>query len=155
MRAYLRIGRGAKAADAALARVRTRVLCAQCQTWGEDACACGRGRVSGPYELGPLADAEWIRRLEDANQRSTLAQPKRVARLLALARAEAALGPFYADLSELARITKKGPPSPDAVIAALEAHGVRAARTHFAPNAVAYAGEPAEMMRVVRELRTR
>ncbi len=155
LRASLRVEKGAQRADACLDQVRPVVLCKACQTWGLEACRCGKGGTSGPYWMGPLGDAEVLEAMRQAADADRLAAGDRAGRLLGLLAGEAELGPFYLHIPEACSVLDVDPPGRTEAIDALRAAGIPAARTAFDPEAVAYQGEPGDALDVIAGLRPR
>lgn len=149
-RATFEVREGAGAADAARASLGHRVLCAGCHTWGGTACACGKGRLSGPYWLGPLQDAEVLVGLFERAGEATLAEPAAVGRLLARLEAEAALAPFYIEVDQAARVTGVNPPRTRDLIAWLDEAGIRATVTHHGGKSVASDAPAEDVLDVLR-----
>lgn len=154
IRAYVRVERGADAADRALGRLEEIVLCPTCRTWDRQACACGEGRPTGPYEMAPLHDPAFLEALE-VEVDDELARPDAVRELLTRCTDEAELGPFYLDIDPAVKARGLGgPPARDDLQAALEDAGIPNARTHYGPNTLAYDGDPRDVMAVLAEQAT-
>lgn len=150
IRAYVRIEQGARAADAALDDLERFVLCNACHGWGRERCPCGEGTASGPYATGPLSERALVEALAKQVPTATLAQPGAVATLLERLAREAKLGPFYLDIDRAVRARGLGgPPARADLRAALADRGIETARTHYGPNTLAYAGDPAAVLEVL------
>lgn len=155
IRASLRVKKGAQRADGALDQVGEMVVCKACQTWGQDTCRCGRGEKSGPYWLGPLGDAQVLEAMRKAGKAEELAAGDRALDLLDRLAGEAELGPFYLHLPEACSVLDVDPPRREEALEALGEAGIPAARTAFDPEAVAYRGDPREVLDVIAGLRPR
>jgi len=101
----------------------SRVTC-PCQTHGQ---ASPTVVLSGPLWLGPLHDVDTL------NAMATLAITKgwsTQANLLQVMQQEATLPPYYYPLGDIGRRGQMDIPNRDRLMAALQAHGYRAALTH-------------------------
>lgn len=154
-RSILRITKGVAKAEAALGQLEQVVLCPACQRWGLEGCACGAGRPSGPYWMGPLVDATVVDRMLSSIEEAELAEPTKARRLLTTLSREAELDPFYLDIPQASSVLDVDPPGRQELIEALEAAGLPAGPTAFSPEAVAYAGEVEAALEVMAGLRGR
>lgn len=158
IRASLRVKKGAQRADGALDQVGEMVLCRACQTWGPQACRCGQGEKSGPYWLGSLGDPGMLEAMHEAGKAGKageLAAGDRALDLIERLATEADLGPFYLHLPEACSVLDVDPPRRTEAVEALEEAGIPAAQTAFDPEAVAYRGDPGEVLDVIAGLRPR
>ncbi len=139
-RVYLRVARGAKAADKTLEGMGHLDQCRSCGRWrtvsgmacrSSGVCSfCGeRADVAGPLWLGPIQDRELINRalaeLEGSGARSD-----RAVRLLQICAEEIDL-PMYYDHHKLCRRFKVTPGAAEDLVERLRSGGWRASRTHF------------------------
>jgi len=143
-RVLLRVQRGARRADAALANIGHLLYCRAC---GHTALRAGRAatacpgcaapegdvglRVAGPLWVGPLQSTPLLDAMAARLATHPLARPKRVTRLVTLL-ADEAHGPLpMHDLDEVGARLHCGSVSRDEVMARLRAAGHHAARVHF------------------------
>lgn len=90
---------------------------------------------AGPLWSGPLHDESLVAALRQAAQRQALARQKELAGLLPILHAEAG-APATWIVADLLQTRLGQPPRRDALLAALQATGAKAARTHLDPQGV-------------------
>lgn len=143
VKVYVRATRGAARADAALGRL----VFAQWDPFTGHRSLIPevpRGnRWAGPLWGGPLGEAPLVSSLAPRDYMG--AGTKRLVEFL---RGETALPPLYYTTDELASLLRTSPPPLQAVLDALAAQGIPAARTHLHPRGIRSAGTTAEIVSV-------
>jgi tRNA (guanine26-N2/guanine27-N2)-dimethyltransferase len=111
----------------------------------------GRGPF-GPMWLGPLLDADFVRRLEVPPH---AARPEEVGAFLARLREESSVAaPFYYEANVLAsELGLERPPPLARLLAGLRAEGFRASRTHVRPEGVRTDAPRTAVERIARGIR--
>jgi tRNA (guanine26-N2/guanine27-N2)-dimethyltransferase len=147
LKVYVRATRGASRADAALGRL---VFVQWDPVTGHRSLIpeLPRGtQWAGPLWGGPLGEASLLSSLAPRDYMGA-----HTGRLLEFLRGEIALPPLYYTTDELARLLRTSPPPLQAVLDALAAQGIPAARTHLHPRGIRLAGTTADILSVFRGL---
>ncbi|MCW4030418.1 MAG: tRNA (guanine(10)-N(2))-dimethyltransferase [Candidatus Bathyarchaeota archaeon] len=154
IRVYTQIAYGCQKADESLKNVGYLMHCFGCmhrefthKIFGCPTCPeCGtRMDYAGPLWTGSIADAAFVEGMQTENEAAGFKNQAKIAKILALIKAEASAAPTYYVIDKLSGKLDLPAPSNKTFLEALQKAGFQAVPTHFNPRGIK-TDAPAKMM---------
>ncbi|NLD65070.1 MAG: tRNA (guanine(10)-N(2))-dimethyltransferase [Crenarchaeota archaeon] len=161
IRAYTKIGYGAKKADESIKKVGYILHCFNCmhrevikQPFGKILCPeCGSQMdYTGPLWIGSILDGKFVEEVIVENQKKMFKKKEKIAKILSLIKKEAEAPPTYFVLDKLSGKLNLPAPATQTFVTALHKQGFQAVQTHFNPRGIKTDAPALEMHKVLRDI---